>query len=364
MSALGARILEGLRGAGAVSAVRLGLGAVGRAAQARKSLGSALTVLDATRVQQILEQNPNIHGISLPIGQAVLNARNHAPDKGMDALATVQALLAAGADLNATVGMPGVNLLGRCLNVAQNLYPLWSDEVHCVHLDIAALLIQQGADLSIPDAKGRLPIHCAAALGNAQFFSLLVSHNADLSALDKDGCSALFLAASYDRHELVLHALSIHNNAAQASLRGETALHRAAVNADAALCEALVAHGAPVNAQNDTGHAALHHAAGGGALEACLLLLDRGADLALGNCNKQTPLHLAAESGKGDVCALLIERGAAVHALDSEGRTPKGLARDEGHAHIAPLIDACWSAVQARQAVESVIAGAARGLNS
>lgn len=360
MSTLGARLMEQVRSAGAMGATRLGLGTVSRASRARKKLDSALAGLDSGAVQRILEQHPEIQGPSLPIGQAILNARRHAPEKGMDALATVQALLAAGADPNGPVGLPDLSPLGRCLDVAQNGF--WSEEVRAAHRAMAALLVQQGADFGVPDAKGRWPLHWAAALGDAQFFDLLVSRGADLSALDREGCSALFLAAAHDHPDVALRALASHNNVAKTSFYGETALHRSAVNADAALCEVFLDHGALVNAQNDAGNAALHRAAVAGALEACLVLLGQGADLALANEDQHTPLHLAAKSGQGDVCALLIERGAPVHALDSEGRTPKGLARDEGHAHIAPLIDACWSAAQARQAVETMIAGAARGL--
>lgn len=88
--------------------------------------------------------------------------------------AVVEALLAAGADLQAESDLTRgrVPLTYACANG---------------HLEIVGLLIEHGADVNAEDHNGDRAIHEAAAKGYNEVVKLLIEHGADLNAAGKYG---------------------------------------------------------------------------------------------------------------------------------------------------------------------------------
>lgn len=85
----------------------------------------------------------------------------------------------------------------------------------------------------------------------------------------------------------------------------------------------------------DSGRTALHFAAIGAQAEAADFLLELGADPNARDPSGLTPLHLGAGWGSTKVLGVLMLKGADKRAKDDHGRTPLDLARrNERHAEL------------------------------
>lgn len=103
---------------------------------------------------------------------------------------TVEALLAAGADVNLTsresMKMPP---LGSAMAVERN--------------DIARTLIEHGANVNGKAVNDLTALHTAAARGNLEAAKLLLAHGADINASTTDGKTPLDYARERNHPEMV-----------------------------------------------------------------------------------------------------------------------------------------------------------------
>jgi ankyrin repeat protein len=145
---------------------------------------------------------------------------------------------------------------------------------------------------NVQDDKGVTPL-IAAAWGFSEdsegVLEMLISSGAALNTTDKDGNSALMMAAKGDR----LPAAKV-----------------------------LLEAGASPDVSNRIGATPLIAAASTGNAEMARLLLDAGADPNAGEMRSGTALIIASVNQHLDVMKLLIERGANVNARDASGKTP------------------------------------------
>lgn len=86
---------------------------------------------------------------------------------------------------------------------------------------------------------------------------------------------------------------------------GRRALNWAAWNDRVPAIEVLLAAGATIEAENNTGFTPLHHAAEAGSLAAARALLSAGADPGHRNKAGRLPIDTARERGNAEVAALL-----------------------------------------------------------
>ena len=68
--------------------------------------------------------------------------------------------------------------------------------------DIARILINNGADVNIPDDEGLAPIHIACQEGNLEIVKLLIEKGADIRSKTKKGNYPIMLAIANDHEEL------------------------------------------------------------------------------------------------------------------------------------------------------------------
>ena len=185
-------------------------------------------------------------------------------------LAGVQAELDKGVDVNTKCGDAGVPpLLLTALNG---------------HMEVAELLIANGANLEGTDKFGNTPLHYAAHHGSREIVILLITNSADVNAKDKCGESPLNMAANKETADL------------------------------------LRKHGGK--------YGTFIGAVAGGDIDAVKMFLDAGTDVNEKVQHGWTPLHETAVFGHAEVAELLIANGADVNAWDGY-ETPLDVSDDE-----------------------------------
>merc|ERR1719188_906224 len=91
--------------------------------------------------------------------------------------------------------------------------------------------------------------------------------------------------------------------------------------------------------QPDKGGArALHYAALESHAHVCEVLVEGGASPDVADGTGVRPLHLAAESGSVDTCRALVEGGANVNTSDEESVTPLLLAAEARHVEVCSYL--------------------------
>uniref|UniRef100_A0A0E0HKA7 RING-type E3 ubiquitin transferase n=1 Tax=Oryza nivara TaxID=4536 RepID=A0A0E0HKA7_ORYNI len=183
------------------------------------------------------------------------------------------------------------------------------------------------------------PLHVAAAKGHHEIAALLLENGADVNARNIYGQTPLMQACRFGHWEVVQTLLvwRVEN------LSGRTALHMAAAGGHVKCVRLLVADAAGdrdgyVNKAANGGVTALHLAALHGHVECVHLLIDERASLAAQTlpCAAppmasigagSTPLHYAACGGEVKCCQILVSRGADRTAINCNGWLPIDAAR-------------------------------------
>ena len=198
------------------------------------------------------------------------------------------------------------------------------------HVDIARLLIDEGAHLHVGSKSGFTPLLFAARAGDLEAVQVLLAAGADVNEEAKDGSRALLVATIRGHADVAMHLLDAGADP-NASGTGYTALHWASGSWETemtgpngivvpeghewssmaglrsqkvALAKALLDHGADPNA-----------------------LLEKqpprvGYNVFTRRPSDSTPYYLAAMAGDAEIMALLVERGADPLLAGSNGMTP------------------------------------------
>jgi ankyrin repeat protein len=174
------------------------------------------------------------------------------------------------------------------------------------HLEVARLLLENGANFNLEDDRGKTPL--VAAYGgndNLEAMRLLLKHGATTDIL-------------YNNLWLILHEASYYGHVG--------------------VMELLLQHNADVNARSKYKWTPLIWASAGGRVEVVQLLLERGADINAQSESDGTSLSRASSNGHLDVVRVLLEHGADVHIREGKDRTAFQLATSFGYPEIAKLL--------------------------
>lgn len=245
--------------------------------------------------------------------------------------------------------------------------------------EVAELLIARGADVNARTKSGNTALMISADQGSAQVAKLLLGHGADVNARDKEGFPPLLWAC---RSFLVVYTLEASTPGARDELRkisgavsaaemtetrkaarqvkgnfgavamllvnggadpnvaapAFTSLGAAAVVGDKALAEALIAHGAMIDATTG-GESPLHAAIAEAHGDVAALIIDKGANVNARNMSQLTPLHfLGVYMHDRKLADLLIQHGADVNAKDQSGHTALEGAIRAGNNEVAEVL--------------------------
>mmetsp|Transcript_21604 Transcript_21604/g.52005 ORF Transcript_21604/g.52005 Transcript_21604/m.52005 type:complete len:288 (-) Transcript_21604:1661-2524(-) len=200
---------------------------------------------------------------------------------------------------------------------------------HCGQREVARVLLELGADISVVDKWGMTPLHVASLQGHDDVALVLLEHGAKISAQDNYGEMPLH-SASTGGHEEAALVLLLHGADVSATDNdGETPLHKAVRYGNAvSVVRLLLQRGADASAKNTTGETPLHYAADEGYTRVVEQMLDSGAELG------------AATRGGEEVVAVLLDKGADLSAEDGRGKTPLEVATSLSHLEIAAMIKA------------------------
>jgi hypothetical protein len=140
--------------------------------------------------------------------------------------------------------------------------------------------------------RGQTLLHEAAMAGDAELATVLIRSGADPDAREAEGHTPLYRASTGNLARVLLEA-GATADVTSGPTRG-TPLHQAARRGNVPVAEALLDHGATIEARDAKG---------------------------------QTPLRRAINCRQPEMVRLLVQRGADPHAADRRGVTPLDVAR-------------------------------------
>jgi ankyrin repeat protein len=167
------------------------------------------------------------------------------------------------------------------------------------HRELASALIERGAQLDIFEA---------CAVGQFRRVEALVGADPSLvNTYAPDGFFPLALAAFFGHDAIVNYLLAngadVHM--AARNVQRVTALHAALAGPNPGIARTLIAHGADVNAKQESGFTPLHAAAQNGDVAMAQFLLDHGADAQARLDDGRTALDVALTHDRAEVVTLL-----------------------------------------------------------
>ena len=204
-------------------------------------------------------------------------------------------------------------------------------------LDLAQLLLNNGAEVNRKDRDNKTPLHLAVQRKRFRLAGILLERGADANAENNEGMTPLqILSKSYacDESEILNFAQLLLNNGAEVQRRdkdSETPLHLVIRRNWFRLAGILLKHGADTNVENNKGQTPFHtllsqsHIRGsekGKTLDLALLLYKNGAEVNRRDEANQTLLHLAIRADQFRLAGILLEHGADANAENNEGMTP------------------------------------------
>lgn len=285
-------------------------------------------------------------------------------------VAAVKALIAAKANVNAKDNEQGQTAL------------MWA--VSQQHPDVAAALIEGGADVKARSTGGFTALHFAARVGDAASAGHLLKAGADVNDKGFRGMTPLVLASASGREEFGVYLLDKNADPNVRDDLGANALHYTMLSGITALdgvrianyvahlfrpamrdlMKSLIAHKADVNAriekpvlvggargQATVGATPFVLAAASPDPVAMKMLADAGADTTMGTQGKITPVMAAAGVGRGqdftedekrlaaEAVKFAVEKGGDVKAKTTTGLTAlHGAATNGANAVIEFLV--------------------------
>ena len=231
----------------------------------------------------------------------------------------LQEIIVHGADVNATDN-GGLTAL------------MWACEKR--HVDAIYVLLKAGADTNIADENGNTCLrHALCGDCSIEVFHAIIDHGVDVDATNKENHTAIITACEKRCEDVIHLLLKAGSNPIIANYYGETCLMYAADrDCSKEVLQAIIDHGADVNATNKENHTALITACAKKHEDAIHVLLKAGSDINIADKYGQTCLMYAADRNcSKEVLQAIIDHGADLNATNKDNRTALMRACEERH---------------------------------
>ena len=211
-----------------------------------------------------------------------------------------------------------VNLMGRS--------PLHLAVLHKHHALVGDIL-EAGAHINMPDAKGFTALHEAAELNDLKMARQLIDAGADVAKSQQSHrVTPLILAIKANANDIVELLLSHAADPSADDADGVTPLMAAANKPSNDIVNTLLGAGADATVKDRLGRNVLQHCNPALKEETMGKLIDAGADVNNRDTWKRTPLISAVMDHNISMARKLLEKGADANAKDDNGATPLQVA--------------------------------------
>jgi ankyrin repeat protein len=201
-------------------------------------------------------------------------------------------------------------------------------------------LAECGANPNLPGENRALPLHLAAAHGDADCVAALLKAGAACEAM-KDGMTALMKAASFDKRDVIRVLIENGADIESRSGAGNTPLVIAAREGRMEALDELISRHAMIDAVNAQGMTAFMESVGANRMEPAARLLAAGADIDRQNKRGTTALmHAGTRFALGEeMTRFLLGHGAKTGLQDAQGNTALMIAVTQQEGSARALIE-------------------------
>ncbi|NWU96636.1 MYPT2 phosphatase, partial [Upupa epops] len=191
------------------------------------------------------------------------------------------------------------------------------------NLDMVKFLVENGADVNQQDNEGWTPLHAVASCGYLNIAEYLISHGANVAAVNSEGDVPSDIAEEAAMKDLLLE--QVKKQGVDLDLARKEEEQQMLQDARQWLNSGRIED----VKQPRTGATALHVAAAKGYSEVMRLLIQAGFNLNVQDNDGWTPLHAAAHWGVKEACSILAEALCDMDIRNKLGQSPFDVA-DEG----------------------------------
>ncbi|MBU0677884.1 MAG: ankyrin repeat domain-containing protein [Verrucomicrobia bacterium] len=185
---------------------------------------------------------------------------------------------------------------------------------------VAAILDRtEGSGIDEDDASGYTPLMRAIIEGHSDVAALLLDRGADFRIANEKGRTALDYTAWYPAPVIAARLLEEGALLNKTDKRGWTPFLAAAETGDLRMLNLFAEYGADMHARTSDERTALHLAAMQGQVDAIRWLIGRGFSVSAIDDDGDMPLTSAADHGHEDAIGVILEAGADPNATDQTG---------------------------------------------
>lgn len=210
------------------------------------------------------------------------------------------------------------------------------------NIEIATLLVKNGAHLNIKGKSGITPLLKATIIGNIQLITLMLERGANPNSAPDNGVTPLLIASGNENIELMTLLLNTGANpdATNAIWRGLTPLMWSIDRGNIELVTLMLEKGANPNNPSNERLTPLAMAEYHNNIELMILLLKYGANPNATDTTRKGPTLLMGAARRGDIelVKLLLEKGADSNVIFRFNKAID-FARRKGHTEIVELLN-------------------------